>query len=470
MRFSSTEDLARELVRLRLVTDESVIDAQARFQVTSDPDSLLKALEQQHTLTSYQASKLRSGDNGPLILGKCKLMYQNASGSFARVYRGCDIDSGQMLGVKVLRQRHVSDPASVGHFHREAELCMRLQHKNIVPIYDVGTQDDHHYFTMEFVEGGNLRDFINIRGKVATHELLRCGCDMAEGLEYALTQGMTHRDFKPSNILMSSRGVAKLVDFGLAGDESAGDDDSVQAVEYATLEKGTGAPRNDPRSDLFFLGAVMFELATGSPAWNSSRRREDRKQFSRYQGVRQVRRVDPAVPTQAADIIDRLLRVNPNERYQTATEVVADLKAALVKFDEKAAKKTVGESPRLSTVMCVEHRIKQQDLLREYLSKHGYRVLMLSTWERALNRLRNSPPDCLLIIGEALEGDSQPIYDEALRWSQLQGVACVLVHSTKEFEAQSNLHASARSLLQPVTLRDVRTAIDETLKAYLNRS
>ena len=367
MRFSTTEDLARELIRMRLVTDESIVDAQAHFPVTSDPVSLLKALEQQHTLTSYQVSKLRSGDGSPLVLGRCKLMYQNASGSFARVYRGCDIDNGEMLGVKVLRQRHVGDKASVAHFHREAELCMKLQHKNIVPIYDVGTQGDHHFFTMEFVEGGNLRDFINIRGKLGTTELLRCGCDMAEGLEYALRQGMTHRDFKPSNILMSSRGVAKLVDFGLAGDEKTGGDESVQAIEYATLEKGTGAPRNDPRSDLFFLGAVLFELATGTPPWASSRRREDRKQFSRYQGVRQVRQSDQSVPDQVADIIDRLLRINLNERYQTATEVVVDLKAALAKLDTNNEKKSIGESPRLFTVMCVEHRVKQQDLLRDYL-------------------------------------------------------------------------------------------------------
>jgi serine/threonine protein kinase len=455
---------------MRLVSDESVADAQAQCPVTSDPDSLLKALEQQHTLTSYQASKLRAGDESPLILGHCKLMYQNASGSFARVYRGCDIENGDMLGIKVLRQRYVNDPASVRHFHREAELCMRLQHKNIVPIYDVGTEGAHHYFTMEFIEGGNLRDFINIRGKIAANELLRCGCDMAEGLEYALTKGTTHRDFKPSNVLMSSRGVAKLVDFGLAGDENAGKDDAVQAVEYATLEKGTGAPRNDPRSDLFFLGSVLFELATGSPPWNTNRRREVRKQFSRYQGVRDVHSADPSIPIQVAEIIDRLLRVNPNERYQSATELVSDLKPALETFGSQSTKARIGESPRLSTVMCVEHRIKQQDMLRDYLSKHGYRVLMLSTWERALNRLRSSPPDCLLIVGEAIDGDAQPIYDEALRWSQLQGVACVIVQSARDTDSKLNLHSSARSLPQPVTLRDVRTAIDESLQAYLNRS
>ena len=230
MRFDSTDELARELIQMRLITAEQLTECQSQHPVTSEPRTLLRALEHAHLLTAYQLEKLRSGEDAPLVLGNCKLMYQNASGSFARVFRGCHLDDGRVLGLKVLRQRFVADPKAVRHFHREAELCMNLRHKNIVPTYDVGSEDDYHYFTMEFVEGGNLRDFIRIRNKLKPAELLRCGADMAEGLEYALGEGMTHRDFKMSNVLMSTRGVAKLVDFGLAGDESASTDESVQAV------------------------------------------------------------------------------------------------------------------------------------------------------------------------------------------------------------------------------------------------
>lgn len=469
MQFDSTEELARHLVQLRLISDEQLAECQSQQPVSSDPDSLLKALEKTHALTSYQIQRIRSGDDSPLVLGNYRLLYQNASGSFARVYRASDISSGAMLGLKVLRQRYVDDPKSVEHFHREAQMCMKLKHKNIVPIYGVATEGDHHYFTMKFVEGGNLRDFIRIRGKVAPHELLRCGADMAEGLEYALTQGMTHRDFKPSNVLMSSRGVAKLVDFGLAGDEASSSDESVQSVEYATLEKNTGAPRNDPRSDLFFLGAILFELATGNSPWTGGGGREARKQFSRYTGVRPIRQVDPNVPSDVGDIIDRLLRVNPNERYQSATAAIVDLKAALALHgDDKTADH---KQPRISTVMCVESRVKQQDMLRDYLSKHGFRVLMLSSWDRAMTRLKSNPPDCLLLMGETLGGGGAAVYDEALRWSQAKDVSCVIVLPKQNSEAKESLrlNRSSRVLVNPVTLRELRRAIVDTLQAQLNR-
>ncbi len=473
MKFSSTDDLARQLVKMRLVTAEELAECQREHEVTSDPHSLIDGLEARHVLTNYQATRIKSGENAPLVLGNYKLQYQNASGSFARVFRGCAIDTGDMIGIKVLRQRYLDDPKSIAHFHREAELCMKLRHRNIAPIYDVGTDGDWHYFTMEFVEGGNLRQMMNIRKKLDPPELLRAACDMAEGLEYALSQGMTHRDFKMTNVLMSSRGVAKLIDFGLAGDDGDSDDENVHAVEYATLEKHTSAPNNDPRSDLFFLGAVLYELAAGVPPYKSSKNREERKQFSRYSGIREIRYSNPSVPARLAEIIDRLLRINPQERYQSATELLKDLRPALSELGtaEDKARAEMQKSPRLSTVLCVEYRVKQQDLLREYLTKHGFRVLMLSTWDRALSRLKNNPPDAVVVMGDALDGDATETYDEAIRWCHTKSVGCVLVLPANEQGTADELHLtqSSRVLVQPVKLRDLRNNLVDSLQSLMNR-
>src|SRR5258708_2194237 len=253
---------------------------------------------------------MEKGEIGGLVLGSCKLMYRNGWGRFARGYRGCDLRSGKMMGLKVLRQRWSEDPKAVAEFHREAELGKELKHENIVPIYAVGESNGQHFFSMEFVEGGNLRDFINIRKKLSPLEATKCILDMACGLDYAFARGSTHRDLKMTNVLMSSQGVAKLVDFGLAGvaEDQRYDGESAQrALEYATLEKNTGAPRNDPRSDMYFLGAIYYELLTGIPPLPRSNDRFERTHCSRHLQVRPVRALEPGLSRSVANLVDRMM-------------------------------------------------------------------------------------------------------------------------------------------------------------------
>ena len=259
------------LTRLDLV-DPVTLDECCRDCAGGDAsfDDLMNALVRRNAPTTYQVGRLRKGETEALRLGPYKLLYRNAAGSFARVYRAASVEDGRLIGIKLLRQRWASDPRIVGLFRREGELGKRLKHKNIVPIYDVVSEGNKHYFTMEFVEGGNFRDFLKIRGKFSPAEATKYVCDMAEGLQYALGQGITHRDLKLTNVLLSSQGVAKLVDFGLAGNEgglSQFEEEVDRAVEYASLERGSNAPDNDPRSDLYFLGAIYYELLTGQPPY-----------------------------------------------------------------------------------------------------------------------------------------------------------------------------------------------------------
>ena len=214
MSFSTAEELGRTLVRLRLVEPSQLDECLVRLEPRKNkPADLLQVLEAKNYLTSYQISRLSKGETDQLVLGEYKLMYRNASGSFARVFRACSIEDGRMVGLKLLRQRWAKDQKTVREFHREAEVCKQLRHPNIVPIYEVGSDGDYHYFTMEFIEGGNLHDFINIRKKLSPVEATRCLLDMSKGLDYALAKGITHRDMKLSNVLLSTQGVAKLVDF-----------------------------------------------------------------------------------------------------------------------------------------------------------------------------------------------------------------------------------------------------------------
>ena len=487
MPFSSLRNFQSFLMSQKLVDPHQMQDCVVRMQSRGPSiDALIDELEQRHYLTPYQATKLKKRETDGLRLGPYKLLYRNASGSFARVFRGCTVDDGKMVGIKVLRQRWAEDPRTVNLFRREGELGKRLKHKNVVPIYEVGSDGNQHYLSMEFVEGGNFRELLKSRGKFSVAEASKYVLDMAEGLEYALKLGLTHRDLKLTNVLLSSQGVAKLVDFGLAGQDaslSTMEEEVDRAIEYATLERSTNAPDNDPRSDLYFLGAIFYELLSGVAPYPPTRSREDRKQPSRYRNIRPIRQVDPTVPPAVMAIIDQLMQINPNERYQSPTEVIRDLQTIVETRTETVgtrAESSAAPAPEsdeelpaqngvksaLPTVLCVENRPQQQDSLREYFSKHGYRVLLLRDVLRAVGRIQTDPPQGLILMADSLgEGDeASKAYEKVAACCRKAGTPIVLVLSKKHKEMKDRFAntSSTRVLAEKhVTLRTIRLSLEE---------
>lgn len=476
MSFSTLSDLQSALLRLRIVELEQLQDCLSALEPRPAIDALIAELERRHLLTPYQISKLKKGETDGLRLGPYKLLYRNASGSFARVFRGCSVEDGRMVGIKMLRQRWAEDPRTVSLFRREGELGKRLKHKNIVPIYEVGSDGNQHYLTMEFVEGGNFRELLKIRGKFTPDEATKYVLDIAEGLEYALKLGLTHRDLKLTNVLLSSQGVAKLVDFGLAGQDASMtemEEEIDRAVEYSTLERSTNAPDNDPRSDLYFLGAIYYELLTGIPPYPPTRNIAERKQASRYRHFRPIRQVDPSLPLPMISIVDRLMEIHPQSRYQTPTEVAKDLRAIVGERPAAAdadasetAETTASATPQTPTILCVEERLKQQDSLREYFNKHGYRVLLLRDVERAIKRIQSDPPQGIVLMADSLGSDDEATkaYSKVVACCRRSNTAVVLVLAKKHREIKDSFVQTplAKVLDQhPVTLRNIRSALEE---------
>jgi len=471
MHFSSLQNFQNFLLRSKLVEPTQLQQCMVRLQSRGQSiDGLIRELETAHALTPYQVAKLNKRDTEGLLLGKFKLLYRNASGSFARVFRGCSVDDGRMVGIKVLRSRWAEDPRKVNLFKREGELGKRLKHRNIVPIYDVGSDGNQHYLTMEFVEGGNFRELLKARTKFAPAEATRYALDIAEGLEYASKLGVTHRDLKLTNVLLSAQGVAKLVDFGLAGQDASLrmiDEEVDRAVEYATLERGSGAPDNDPRSDLYFLGAMYYELLTGKAPYPPTKSKDERRQYSRYRDIRPIREVDPSLPPIIIRIVDKLLQINPSQRYQTPSAVAIDLRLALAELNPSALEATPPPSshkPIAPTVLCVEDRPRQQDSLRQYFSKHGYRVLLLRDFDRALTRLRSDPPKGLVLMGDSLGDGTEALFAKAISSCRSSGTAIVLVLSKGQQNLKDKLAETefARVLFeQPVTLRSIRKTLED---------
>lgn len=505
MAFRNAEQLKQLLVRSRLLQPREIDEVLTSLNTASpSADQVLKTLESSGVLTAYQSNRLAQGTVEGLIYGDYKVMYRNASGGFARVFRACSLVDGEMVGLKVLRQRWVSNPNMVRQFFREAETCAKLKHPNIVPIFEVGTQGETPFFSMEFVEGGNLRDFIKIRSKLSIPEASRCVLGIAEGLSYALKMNVMHRDLKLNNVLMSIDGVAKLVDFGLGGEGSFVDDTGggQRAVEYAAIESLGSSKRDDPRSDLFFLGAIYHELLTGVAPWEHAVSREDRRSATRYTNIRPVRSHDPNLPRNITDIVDRLLQTNVSARYQTPHELAKDLREIVAGFD--AAEQHSGGSPRPGTatgnntstaaaeiassngapretssitnnetphssgpaaetpsIMCVEERPQHQDVLRKYFTTHGFRVMIVTDVQRGLSRLDNNPPDCLVLMGNTVGAEISSAYADAMRRSAGRGIAIVALLSEQQADRADSLEQSetSRVLVQPVKLRDLRHAV-----------
>ncbi len=471
---ATIEETIRQLIGNRLITRTEADDALSQRPATVD--QLLDVMERRQYLTSYQSGRVRRGELDGLVLGKYKLLYRNASGSFARVFRAASLVDDQMVALKLLRARWAREPVCVQNFRREANVCMRFQHPNIVPIYEVGEDRGHHFFTMEFVEGGNLRDFIRIRKKLSPLEGAKCLIDVCSGLQYALGLGVTHRDLKMTNVLMSSTGVAKLVDFGLAGDDAwsgrLDGDGEQRALEYAALERGSNAPRSDPRSDIFFAGAILYELVSGRPAWPRTRDREERKQFSRYVSVLPLAQVDRSIPPCLTKVVDRMMAVSPDARYQTPGEVVSDLERAAIEMGDEAPQRTTsraagnGNPDNKPTVLCVENRPRHQEVLRDYFGSRGYRFLLMTDLERARNRVASAnPPDCLVVMAGSA-GDAVEAATQARAIESQSGVPTFLVLSQRrasELEAAGILLDERRMLIQPVNLQKLRRRIDSVL-------
>jgi serine/threonine-protein kinase len=380
-----------------------------------------QALVRRELLTNYQLDKLIRGETRGLFFGQAKILYQVGAGSFARVYRAIHRDTGEVLAVKVLRNRHASEEEKCVAFEREAEMGRLLRHPHIVSIEDVGRANGSSYITMEFVEGQTLRELVKVRGALDVVKGLDLVRQMLSGLDYAHRRGVTHRDLKASNVLISSLGVAKLVDFGLARIDS-GDSGSQRGakrgvqprtVDYAALEKLTGVHNDDVRSDVYFMGTLAYLVFAGRSALKESRDRSVRADPRRFTSVESLTAVKPDVPRDVAELVRRMMHLDPLERYQTAADALWAVEEVAARQGEGGLVASVavanGEPPHTGrrSLMLVEASERGQQKLREFFTKLGYRVLITENPQRALSRFSTVPlpAHCLILSGPSL-GDN----------------------------------------------------------------
>ena len=277
-----------------------------------------------------------AGDE-PATLGEFQILRELGRGGMGVVYEAEQTSLRRRVALKVLRFGAVADEEAMQRFRREAETVARLHHTNIVPIFAVGCERDVHYYAMQFIDGQSLADVLadsRRTGKpLSPHDVAGWGLQAAEALAHAHQRGVIHRDIKPSNLLLDPEGVVWLTDFGLAkrADEATLTVSGalMGTPRYMSPEQAESLQRPvDHRTDLYSLGATLYELATGRPVFESATPHGVIARILNEQPAR-PRQVRPGLPRDLETIILTCLAKDPSQRYQTAHALADDLRAVL---------------------------------------------------------------------------------------------------------------------------------------------
>jgi CheY-like chemotaxis protein len=419
-------------IKAGLLTREQVEDAIAETGMRNpDLDSFLRVLERKGLLTPWQSGKLLKAETDGFFLGGYKIEYKIQSGSFGRVYRAVDPRTGRVVAIKVLRRRWSEDPQRIGLFHREGKVGLTLKHPGIVEVLAVNQDPTtkQYYIVMEFVEGGNLRELLQIRHKMSPAEALRIIEDLASGLAYAFTRGLTHRDIKLTNILISSTGTAKLVDFGLAqifaGAERSSEKEKIErTVDYAGLERATGVKTGDVRSDIYFLGCVLYEMLTGRSPLVTTRDRHQRMQKQRFDNAAPLTPREVNAPPAVFALVETMMSLDPTRRFQTPSQLLDAVRAARREVEGKATLVNGTPASYAKAVFVAEADERLQDIFREKLKELGYRVFLAGDPVRALDRFRQQPYDALVVDAETTGEDGLLVLERVLAEARRKNLAC----------------------------------------------
>jgi serine/threonine-protein kinase len=266
------------------------------------------------------------------LAGRYRVEALLGSGGMAQVYRGTDMVLSRSVAIKVLSSDYSRDPAFVERFRREARAAARLNHPTVVSVYDTGSDDGVHFIVMEFVSGRTLAQILAAEGPLLPERVAAISARVAEALSFAHEAGLVHRDVKPGNVMLTDRGDVKVMDFGIAraasgpGQAITETTSILGTAAYLSPEQAEGKPV-DPRSDIYSLGVVLYELLTGQPPFSGPS-----PVAVAYKHVMEEpvppSAVRSGVPSALEAIAMRALAKDPSRRYASADLMRADLEAA----------------------------------------------------------------------------------------------------------------------------------------------
>ena len=269
---------------------------------------------------------------GMLLGNRYEIIKKIGNGGMATVYKATDKVLKRDVAVKILRDEFTTDEEFIKRFDVEAQSAARLTHPNIVSIYDVGVEDNLHYIVMELIKGKTLKEIIlEERGPLPWKWSVNVAIQIASALETAHRNNIIHRDIKPHNIIITEDGIAKVTDFGIAKAVSNSTitafGTTIGSVHYFSPEHARGG-FTDAKSDLYSLGVVLYEMVTGKVPFDADTPVSVALKHMQEKPEEPIE-VNPNVPIAVNNIIMKALQKDTNLRYQTATDMLDDLRKAL---------------------------------------------------------------------------------------------------------------------------------------------
>ena len=268
------------------------------------------------------------------FLGKCQVLNMLGQGGMGTVYRGYHQALQCEVAIKIL---HKSDANELNNFFREAQAIARLEHPNIMKIYDIEYDKNlqKHYIVAQFISGVPLDDILRERDQLESLEALQIILDAAKGLSYAHQKGIVHRDIKPANIMIDDNHNVKLTDFGLAYalDVDAQISQIVGTPEYISPEQCKGE-KPDQRTDIYSLGGTFYHLLAGQPPFDGYYSVRKLIQLHMTENPPPLDQINPDVPNEIVHCIRKMMAKSPEDRFSNCTELVDHLEKIKIQLNK----------------------------------------------------------------------------------------------------------------------------------------
>lgn len=267
---------------------------------------------------------------GMMIADRYEIIEKIGTGGMSDVYRAKCHKLNRFVAVKTLKQEFSENKDFVSKFRVEAQAAAGLMHPNIVNVYDVGEEKGIHYIVMELVEGITLKRYIEKKARLSVKEAVSIAIQVAMGIEAAHNNHIIHRDIKPQNIIISKEGKVKVTDFGIAKAATSNTVTSnvMGSVHYTSPEQVRGG-FSDEKSDIYSLGVTLFEMLTGRVPFNGETTVAVAIKHIQ-ETMPSVRDYVPEIPISVEQIVKKCTQKSPDRRYQSAPELIEDLKKSLI--------------------------------------------------------------------------------------------------------------------------------------------